>query len=84
MERIRPFFFAWLLAGTPLAAYSEGVCDVSAGHLNHPSTTHSATEVVFAYLQQGVEGQVSMANAELRASLAWNENSESLEVWQLW
>lgn len=56
--------------GTPLAAYSEGVCDVSAGHISHPSTTHSATEVVFAYLQQGVEGQVSMANAELRASLA--------------
>ena len=57
-------------AGTPLAVDCDGIVAVSAGHRSHPSTTHSATEPVFAYLQLGVEGTVKAANDELRAALS--------------
>eukprot|EP00930_Biecheleria_cincta_P093752 TRINITY_DN8429_c0_g1_i1.p1 TRINITY_DN8429_c0_g1~~TRINITY_DN8429_c0_g1_i1.p1 ORF type:complete len:132 (+),score=31.58 TRINITY_DN8429_c0_g1_i1:26-397(+) len=55
--------------GTPISGDHEGVPAVSAGHESHPSTTHSATEQVFAFLQLGAEGQAENANNELRAAL---------------
>jgi len=53
-------------AGTPVAADKRGVPAVSAGHEKHVSTTHAATEVVFAFLQEGAEGKAAESNAELR------------------
>ncbi|CAE8639814.1 unnamed protein product [Polarella glacialis] len=65
----RNFVASELPAGTPIAADDQGVVAVSAGHKSHPSTTHSATEPVFQFLQKGPEGQAGPANEEVRASL---------------
>eukprot|EP00933_Yihiella_yeosuensis_P035138 TRINITY_DN28602_c0_g1_i1.p1 TRINITY_DN28602_c0_g1~~TRINITY_DN28602_c0_g1_i1.p1 ORF type:complete len:310 (+),score=53.78 TRINITY_DN28602_c0_g1_i1:157-1086(+) len=65
----RNFVSSKLPAGTPIEADREGVLAVSAGHESHPSTTHSATEQVFEFLQRGALGEAGAANNEVRASL---------------
>mmetsp|Transcript_77196 Transcript_77196/g.196014 ORF Transcript_77196/g.196014 Transcript_77196/m.196014 type:complete len:343 (+) Transcript_77196:1-1029(+) len=64
----RDFVSSQLPAGTPVAAdrRGDGVPCVSAGHQEHPSTTHAATEVVFAFLQEGLKGRTATSNDELR------------------
>lgn len=66
-EVSRDFVASQLPAGAPVAACRGGVPAVSAGHEKHPSTTHAATEVVFAFLQQGAEGGAGTSNEALRA-----------------
>mmetsp|Transcript_21356 Transcript_21356/g.40190 ORF Transcript_21356/g.40190 Transcript_21356/m.40190 type:complete len:332 (+) Transcript_21356:39-1034(+) len=56
-------------AGTPLEDV-EGVLAVSAGHTSHPATTHASTEPLFAFLQLGTEAKASLANDQIRATLA--------------
>merc|ERR1719203_2538262 len=63
----RNFVSSELPAGTPVSADHEGVPAVSAGHKDHPATTHAATEFVFAFLQAGVERMAGASNDELRA-----------------
>lgn len=62
----RNFVASPLPPGTPMVADLEGVPAVSAGHEKHPSTTHSATEPVFAFLQEGAAGRAGASNDELR------------------
>merc|ERR1711874_578730 len=47
--RTRNFKAAETPAGTPMAS-TGGICNVSAGHPQHPATTHAATEPLFAFL----------------------------------
>eukprot|EP01062_Namystynia_karyoxenos_P024258 TRINITY_DN19440_c0_g1_i1.p1 TRINITY_DN19440_c0_g1~~TRINITY_DN19440_c0_g1_i1.p1 ORF type:complete len:370 (+),score=116.08 TRINITY_DN19440_c0_g1_i1:83-1111(+) len=64
----------WVSSAEPLGKFispeTEGVLCVSAGHESHPSTTFSATEEVFAFLQCGVEGTAAADNARIRQSAA--------------
>merc|ERR1712014_317576 len=57
----RNFVSSQLPLGTLVASERDGVPAVSAGHESHPSTTHAATEEVFAFLKLGAAGNVQLA-----------------------
>merc|ERR1712113_1130773 len=40
----------------------DGVMAASAGHTDHASTTHAATEHVFKFLQEGLDGTLAASN----------------------
>jgi hypothetical protein len=68
----RNFASSALPPGTVLAAdpSKQAVATVSAGHESHPSTTHAATEEVFAFLRLGPDGGTAAANATVREGAA--------------
>lgn len=66
----RNFVASQLPLGTRAAEDREGMPAISAGHESHPSTTHAATEEVFAFLQRAADCTTGAVNDEFPAPVA--------------